>query len=217
MNYLINHIYGRCWRREDGTKQKLSELRMLLHEVTGLTSEWKTTVALVKGEEDNGSAQFLKVVHSMKKIMKVNDQILAEFQKEMDSVKLLIKNRGQRNAQFQNAMDSMKNKMKMENKCLIKFRDEMDSMKVAMEKISSTSIKQTVHLPASEESRVRMREPRRTCDVPSTSTAEKMKFSTSKVQEERMPLPDVKALIVKFDTRSSIRPKPDGNPVKIYA
>jgi hypothetical protein len=74
---------------------------------------------------------------------------------------------------------------------------------------------QTIHLPASEESRIRMGEPRKTYDVGSTSTAEKMKVPISKVQLGLVPLPNVKAATEKVDARSNIRHKPDRDLVKI--
>jgi hypothetical protein len=46
--------------REGGTGQGLSELTILLHEGTGLISEMKTVLALVKDEEDHRFAQFNK-------------------------------------------------------------------------------------------------------------------------------------------------------------
>jgi hypothetical protein len=95
------------WHREGGTKEKLSQLRMSLQEGNRLMPERKTTLALVKDEEDKRHA---------------------EFQNEMDSLKKLIKVQGQWHALFQYAMDSVKNTMKMENKCHTKFWDEMDSM-----------------------------------------------------------------------------------------
>jgi hypothetical protein len=54
--------------------------------------ELKTTMALVKDEEDHRFAQFLK---------------------DVDSMKMLIKVRGEWHAQFQNAIDSV---IKMEKK-----------------------------------------------------------------------------------------------------
>jgi hypothetical protein len=50
--------------------------------------------------------------------------------------------------------------MKMENKCHTKFRDEIKSMKMTMERTPSIPVKQTAHLSASKQFRVRLRESR---------------------------------------------------------
>jgi hypothetical protein len=182
MEYLIRHIYRRCWRRKSGSEQMFSYLRMLLHKSTGLMSECKIELNLVKVEEDHRFAQFLKEVQSMKRIMKVRDKHFAEFQNEMNSVKMLIKFQGQKRAEFQNAMDSTKNMMKRENKCNVKFRDEIESMKMAMERKSLIPVKRTAHHSASKQTGVRIWEPRKPCDIASMSTAQEMNVPINKVR-----------------------------------
>jgi hypothetical protein len=128
MDYLIHHKFRRCWRKEDGIKQRIIELRLLSHECRGLMSEWKNMLALVKEEEDHSFAQFNKEVRSMKKMMKVKDKRCYEFLNEINSMKIRIKGHGQGHVQFQNALDSAKMMMKMEKKCHMKCWDEMDSI-----------------------------------------------------------------------------------------
>jgi hypothetical protein len=75
-------------------------------------------------------------------------------------------------------------------------------MKMAPVGTSSMPMKQTVHLPEIKQSRVRLREPRKICDIPSMSTADKMKVSISKVRVALVPLPNVKAVTAKINKYS---------------
>jgi hypothetical protein len=122
----------------------------------------------------------------------------------MDSVKMLMNVQGVGLAQFQNAMDSGKSMMKKENKCHTKFLDEMDPM-MRMERTPLMPMKQTLCHPGSKQSPVRMREPRKTYRLASTSTAEKTKAPINKVRVGMVPLPDAKAVTAKLVTRSNMR------------
>jgi hypothetical protein len=97
-------------------------------------------------------------------------------------MKTLKKVRGQQLAQFQRTMNSAKKMMKIENKYHIEFRNEIDSMKMATVRATSMPMKQTVCLPESKKSRVRMKKDTKTCDAASSSTANKMKVPISKVR-----------------------------------
>jgi hypothetical protein len=53
-------------------------------------------MASMKDELDHRFDQFLKQAHSMKKIMKAEDEGYAQFQNEMKSMKTMMKFRGQK-------------------------------------------------------------------------------------------------------------------------
>jgi uncharacterized membrane-anchored protein YhcB (DUF1043 family) len=128
IEFLIHHIYQRCWRKENRTEEEMSELRKLLDDATGLMSEFNTMLALVKDENDCLFAQLLKETQSMEKTMKLKDKRNVECHNE------------KQHAQFQNAMDSARNRLKKVKECYIKFRNETDLMKV-LER-TSMSLKQ---------------------------------------------------------------------------
>jgi hypothetical protein len=164
-----------------------SRLRMLLDDSIELMAKRKSKLALMKDAGGHRFVQSLMEAQSMKEMMKLKDKRYTEFQNEMNLMKMLIKAQGQKHAQFQNAVDSAKNTIKKEIKYHTELRDKIDSKKMAMERKYLIPVKRTAHLSASKQPGVRMRQPRKPCNVASMSTAQKMKVAISEVQVGLMP------------------------------
>jgi hypothetical protein len=79
-------------------------------------------------------------------------------------------------------------------------------MKMAAVRTYSMPMKQKLHLPEIKQSRVRLRKPRKICDIASTSTADKIKVSISKVRVALVPLPNEKAVTAKINKYSKQHP-----------
>jgi hypothetical protein len=107
---------------------------------------------------------------SMKKVTKTIERHLAQFQNVMDLLKT-IKAGDEHLAQLQNEVDLIEEATMAEGKHLAQIQKEVNSMKMVVDRWLLVPTKQMVGDPASMESPVNMRTPRKSYAVASNTAA----------------------------------------------
>jgi hypothetical protein len=131
----------------------------------------------------------------VKEVMKANARYLAQFQNVMDLVKA-IKAGEEHLAQLQNQMAVTEEGMKVEGEYRVQIQKDINSRKMVVEIWVSVLREQMAGDPASLESSIKMRTPRKLYTVASNAAAEeKKKVMISKTLVHLVPLPNGKAAI----------------------
>jgi hypothetical protein len=134
----------------------------------------------------------------------------------MDLVKT-IKAGDEHLVQLQNQMGLVGGSMTAEGKHLDQLRKEIHSMKMVVGRRLSVSAEQMVGDPASVESPVKMRTPRKSDTVASNAAAEEEKKAPiSKIPMRLAPLPNFKAARSKIGSQDNADYKPGGSHVKMH-
>jgi hypothetical protein len=107
-------------------------------------------------------------MESVKEVMKANERHLAQFQNMMDLAKM-IKAGDECLAHLQNQMGLKEEAMMVEGKHHTQIQKEMHSMKMVVERWLVVPMEQLVGDPASMESLIKMRTPRKSYSIVSVS------------------------------------------------
>jgi hypothetical protein len=125
---------------------------------------------------------------SLRTMMNVDDEHRVQLLNGMDSVKTVMKAEDERHVQVQKKKDTMKI-MAVGNEHPAHSKNEKDSRRTEAKRLPYMLTKGTVGGPASRESHLKMRGPRKNCIATSKATAEKEKKVPMNKERVALTLP----------------------------
>ncbi|PNF24555.1 hypothetical protein B7P43_G05376 [Cryptotermes secundus] len=162
-------------RQHREKEQNPAEVQMILQEHESIMQQLRAMIALMQDSQDKHCIQLQNEIESMKEVGKAKERHLDQIQHMMMGLVKMIKVGNEHLAQLENEVDLIQKAREEKNEHLTQIEEEMLSIKTAVQKSISVPMEQMAGDPASMESLVKMRTPRKSYTAASNDAANKKK------------------------------------------